>query len=492
MKLKDILEGVNITQLDGNQDKEIQGLSYSSKTTQPGYLFAALKGEKTNGIHFIHEALQKGALAILSEEPKPQDFSGIWIQTSDAREALALCSANFYSHPSRRLKVIGITGTKGKTTLTYLLEAILKKARFLPGVIGTISYKLPNEEISAERTTPEAPDLQKMMSEMVSRGATHCLIEVSSHALELKRVNGIEFDVVVFTNLSGEHLDYHRSMENYFEAKKKLFFLDQNRERIAVMNSDDPWGKRLIPEVPLEAITYGLDPPAIIRGDFYKLREEGVDLVVKFPAGTLPLTSQLPGKHNIYNILAAVAVSLTLNIPYLAIKEGIASLHGVPGRFEKIKNSFGLHIFVDYAHTDDALRNLLETVREQNPNRILLVFGAGGDRDKTKRARMGRIADMLADWTILTSDNPRSEDPLAIISEIETGFENTGEKKYEIEPDRRKAIRKALLIGKEGDYILVAGKGHEDYQIIGDKILPFKDAEVIRDILQEMENRRSG
>jgi len=492
MKLKQILEGVNITQLDGNLDQEIQGLSYSSKTTQQGYLFAALKGEKTNGLRFIPEALQKGALAILSEEPKPQDFSGIWIQTSDAREALALCSANFYSHPSRKLKVVGITGTKGKTTLTYLLEAILKKARFLPGIIGTISYRLPIKKISAERTTPEAPDLHRMLSDMLSQGATHCLIEVSSHALELKRVNGIEFDVVVFTNLSGEHLDYHHSMENYFEAKKKLFFLHQDRKTMAVINSDDPWGKKLIPEIPMDIITYGFDPPAIIRGDLYKLREGGVELVVRLPAGTLPLTSQLLGKHNIYNMLAAVAVSLTLNIPHLEIKEGIASLQGVPGRFEEIKNSFGLHIFVDYAHTDDALRNLLETVREQDPNRVLLVFGAGGDRDKTKRARMGQVAASLADWTILTSDNPRSEDPLAIISDIEKGFENSGEKKYEIEPDRRKAIRKALHIGKEGAYILVAGKGHEDYQVIGDKILPFKDAEVIREILQEMGERRSG
>lgn len=492
MQLRDILEGVNITRLDGSQDTEIQGLSYSSKTTQYGYLFAALKGEKTNGFRFIPEALEKGALAVLSEEPKPQDFSQIWIQTVDAREALALCSANFYSHPSRQLKVVGITGTKGKTTLTYLLEAILKKAHSLPGVIGTISYRLPDKEISAERTTPESPDLQRMMKDMLSQGATHCLIEVSSHALELKRVNGIDFDVVVFTNLSGEHLDYHRTMENYFEAKKKLFFLNHNKKTIAVINSDDPWGKRLIPEVPLGVITYGLEPPAIIRGDFFKLREEGVELAVKFPAGTLPLNSQLLGKHNIYNILAAVAVSLTINIPHLAIKQGIAALEGIPGRFEEIKNSFGLRIFVDYAHTDEALRNLLETVKEQSPRRILLVFGAGGDRDKTKRARMGEVAAMLADWTIVTSDNPRSEDPLSIISDIEKGFESSGEKNYEIEPDRRKAIRRALQKGEKGDFVLVAGKGHEDYQIIGDNIYTFDDAVVISEILQEMEEKDNG
>jgi UDP-N-acetylmuramoyl-L-alanyl-D-glutamate--2,6-diaminopimelate ligase len=390
------------------------------------------------------------------------------------------------------MKVVGITGTKGKTTLTYLLEAILKKARFQPGVIGTVSYRLVEKEISAERTTPEAPDLQRMLAEMLHNGASHCLIEVSSHALDLKRVTGIEFDVVVFTNLSGEHLDYHFSMENYYHAKKKLFLINQNKRRIAVINSDDTWGKKLISEAPLGVISYGLQPSAIIRGEKFKLSEEGVQLSVKFPGGTLPLRSPLLGRPNLYNILAAAAVALTLNIPHPALKEGIASLKGVPGRFEKIENARGLHIFVDYAHTDDALRNLLETVKGQNSHRIVLVFGAGGDRDKTKRERMGQVAGTLADWTIITSDNPRSEDPLAIISAIEKGIKKTGQNKYEIQPDRREAIKKALTQGKEGDYILVAGKGHEDYQIIGDKVLPFKDAEVIREILQELEERDDG
>lgn len=492
MRLKDILAGVPICEISGDEKKEVKGISYTSKKIQKGFLFAALKGERTHGIRHVQEALFKGAKAFLSEEPVPLNFLETWIETPDAREALAICSANFYSHPSKKMKVVGITGTKGKTTLTYLLEAILKTSRSLPGVIGTVSYRLLDREISSERTTPEAPDLQRMLAEMVENGATHCLIEVSSHALEMKRVTGIEFDVVVFTNLSGEHLDYHQSMENYFQAKKKLFLFNQNKKRMAVINTDDPWGKKLISEIPLGVITYGLDPSAIIRGDKFKLSEEGVQLSVKFPGGALPLRSPLLGRPNLYNILAAVAVSLTLNIPHSVIKEGIASLKGVPGRFEKIKNSRGLHIFVDYAHTDDALRNLLETVQEQSANRIILVFGAGGDRDKAKRERMGRVAGALADWTILTSDNPRSEDPQAIISDIEKGIKKTGENKYEIQPDRRKAIKRALALGKREDYILVAGKGHEDYQIIGDKVLPFKDAEVIRESLQEMEERDIG
>jgi UDP-N-acetylmuramoyl-L-alanyl-D-glutamate--2,6-diaminopimelate ligase len=492
MKLKDVLAGVPDCEIIGDEKVEIRGISYTSKKIQNGFLFAALRGERTHGIRHIQEALLKGAKTFLSEESVPQNFPETWVKAPDAREALALCSANFYSHPSKRMKIVGITGTKGKTTLTYLLEAILKSSRCIPGVIGTISYRFLDKEIPPERTTPEAPDLQRMLAEMAEDGATHCLIEVSSHALEMKRVAGIEFDVVVFTNLSGEHLDYHQSMENYFQAKKKLFLFNQNKKRMAVINTDDSWGKKLISEVPLGVIPYGREYSAIIRGEKFKLSEEGAQLSVKFPGGTLPLRSPLLGKPNLYNILAAVSVALTLNIPHLAIKEGIASLKGVPGRFEKIKNSLGLHIFVDYAHTDDALRNLLETVLDQSANRIILVFGAGGDRDKTKRERMGRVAGALADWTILTSDNPRSEDPQAIIFDIEKGIKKTGENKYEIQPDRRKAIDKALALGKKGDYILVAGKGHEDYQIIGDKVLPFKDAEVIRESLQKMEEQDIG
>ncbi len=491
MKLKDILNGVTSCDFNGNAEEEIRGLSYSSRKIQPGYMFAALKGQKTDGSRFIGKALQNGAVAVLSDKPKPPDFGKSWIHASDAREALALCAANFYSHPSRKMKVVGITGTKGKTTLTYILEEILKKAELHPGVIGTISYRGPNMEVSAERTTPEAPDIQRIMSEMVAHGVTHCLIEVSSHALELKRVIGIGFDVVVFTNLSGDHLDFHHSMEKYFEAKKKLFFLNQ-KKRMAVVNTDDPWGKKLISEIHMGVITYGIDSAAVIRGEKYKLSEKGIELGVRYPGGTFVLRSPLLGKPNLYNILASVTVALTLNISPTAIKEGIASIQGVPGRFEKIKNSLGLQIFVDYAHTDDALRNLLQTVREQNPRRILLVFGAGGDRDRTKRARMGKVAGALADWTIITSDNPRSEDPLSIIAEIEKGIRETGEKKYEIQPDRKKAIEQALAMGEKGDYILVAGKGHEDYQIIGDKIIPFKDAEVIEEILQKMEERKVG
>ncbi|MFQ5721087.1 MAG: UDP-N-acetylmuramoyl-L-alanyl-D-glutamate--2,6-diaminopimelate ligase [Candidatus Aminicenantales bacterium] len=491
MKLKDLLAGVSTLDFAGNQTEEIKGLAYSSKEVQPGFLFAALKGEKKDGYSFIQEANKKGAVAFLSERERPQNFNKSWIQTADARLALALCSANFYAHPSQKMKVVGITGTKGKTTVTYLLEAILNKAGYAPGVIGTISYRGPGVKIKAQRTTPEAPDLQRILSQMVDGGTTHCLIEVSSHALELKRVVGIGFDVAVFTNLSGEHLDYHHSMDNYFAAKKKLFYLNK-KKRMAVINIDDPWGQKLIEEVPTGVISYGLESKAVVQAQKYSLNDHGLKLQVKYPGGVRNLASPLLGLPNIYNILASVATALTLSIPLPAIQEGVSSLKGVPGRFEKIKNSRGLNIFVDYAHTDNALRNLLETIRKFNPPRIILVFGAGGDRDKTKRKRMGKVASQLADWTIITSDNPRSEDPLTIISEIEQGFTPAGVKKYEIEPDRRAAIRKALFMGEKGDYILVAGKGHEDYQIIGPKVIPFHDGQVIREILQEMESKNIG
>lgn len=486
MKLKDVVAGVPILSFYGDREEEIQGIAYSSKNVKPGFLFAALKGEKKDGFDFVEEASSHGAVAYLSEKLKPENLERAWIQVPDEREALALCSANFFSHPSQKMKVIGITGTKGKTTVTYLLEEIAKKSHFHPGVIGTIEYRGPKMKISAQRTTPEALDIQKILHEMLDQGTTHCFIEVSSHALDLKRVVGIGFDVVVFTNLSGDHLDYHLSMENYFEAKKKLFFLN-NKKRAAVINTDDSWGRKLISQLAMGAITYGLDPSAIVRGESFKLTEKGIECIVKYPAGKITISSPLLGMPNLYNILASVAIALTMNIPIPALKEGIASLQGVPGRFEKIKNSLGLHIFVDYAHTDEALRNLLETVCELKPKRIILVFGAGGDRDKTKRPRMGEAAGKLADLTILTSDNPRSENPLAIIADIELGIKKTGTKNYEIIPDRKDAINHALSLGDKGDYILVAGKGHEDYQIFKDKTIHFDDTEVIRDILKKKE-----
>jgi UDP-N-acetylmuramoyl-L-alanyl-D-glutamate--2,6-diaminopimelate ligase len=488
MRLQDVLKETGILSSDASGMEEILDVAYSSKEVRPGSLFAALKGEKNDGMNFVFEAEAKGAAAILSEWPRPQTVRVPWVRVADARETMALAAANLYGHPSMKLKVIGVTGTKGKTTTTYILEEILKAAGSTPAVIGTIDHRGPGFRVKASRTTPEAPDIHRMLSEMVEAGASHCLMEVSSHALEQKRVWGVSFDVAVFTNLSGEHMDYHRSMENYFEVKKKLFFLNHKRAA-SVVNMDDPWGKKLVSELPMRTITYGLEPASIVRAERFKLSDQGMEVQVSHPGGQILLTSRLVGRHNLYNILASTASALALNIQPGDIARGISALQGVPGRFEKVENRLGIGIVVDYAHTDNALGHLLETVRDLKPRRIILVFGAGGNRDTEKRERMGDVAARLADWSILTSDNPRSEDPLRIIAGIEKGFGKSGAKNYEVIPDRREAIRKALAFSREGDYVLVAGKGHEDYQIFSDKTIPFSDIEVIKSLVIEMKRK---
>jgi len=486
MKLSAVLEGLPLISGPAGTDPEISGISYASSSVEPGHLFAALKGERRDGIDFVPEAAARGAAAVLSDRPRPDGVALPWVRVFDAREALALAAENFYGHPSKRMKIVGITGTKGKTTTTFILESILRAAGWPAGIIGTIQYRGGTLTRDAARTTPEAPDLQRMLKSMLEDGLTHCVMEVSSHSLALSRVAGISFDVAVFTNLGGEHLDYHKTMEEYFEAKKKLFGLNA-KKRTAVVNEDDLWGKRLITELPMATITFGLEPTAIVRGEKTKMNGAGIEALVRYPGGQMAIASPLSGKHNLYNLLAAFAVALALNVPLPAIREGIASLGQVPGRFEKIENSRGLQIFVDYAHTEESLRGLLETARELKPARILLVFGCGGDRDRAKRPRMGEVAGRLADWTFVTSDNPRSEDPLDIMSEIERGLVKSGSKSYTLIADRREAIRQALEMARKGDYVLVAGKGHETTQVMKDRTIEFKDADVIREILGKME-----
>jgi len=380
------------------------------------------------------------------------------------------------------MKVVGVTGTKGKTTTTYLIEAILRAAGAAAGVIGTIEYRRPGWRVPAPRTTPEAPDLQALLRDMLDAGVTHCVMEVSSHALEQKRVWGVSYDVAVFTNLSGEHLDYHPSMESYFEAKKKLFALN-HKKRAAVVNLDDPWGEKLVAELPMKTVTFGLAPAAIVRAMKPVLSPDGIEVQVTYPGGTMKLRSSLVGRHNLSNLLAATAAALALNVAPSDVIKGAAALAGVPGRFERVPNGRGLHVVVDYAHTDNALEHVLMTAREFKPRRVIVVFGAGGDRDRAKRERMGRVAARLADWTVLTSDNPRSEDPMAIIAALEAGFAKEAVRTYEIEPDRRKAIARALATANKGDVVIIAGKGHEDYQIFKDRTVHFSDSEVAREIL---------
>lgn len=485
MRLKEILRDVPVLSLSVEGDPEILGLAYSSKAVRPGFLFAALKGEKADGLDFIAEAERNGAAAVISEWPKPGPAAAAWVQVPDGREALALAAANFHGHPSLRLKTAGVTGTKGKTTVTYLLESIVRAAGGRPGLIGTIEYRTPSRRTKAPRTTPEAPDLQRMLRDMLDDGATHALLEVSSHALEQKRVWGVGFDVAVFTNLSGEHLDYHRTMDAYFEAKKKLFFLNHKRSA-SVVNLDDAWGRRLIQDLPMRTVSFGFDAAAIVRAESVEQSERGLDIRLTYPGGRLRIATRLIGRHNVSNILAATAAALALNIPPEAVASGVAGLEGVPGRFEEVPLPLDFRVFVDYAHTDNALANVLQAARELKPRRILLVFGAGGNRDHAKRARMGAAAAQLADWTVLTADNPRSEDPAAIIADIESGFRDRGAANYEIEADRREAIRRALSLARPGDFVIVAGKGHEDDQEFKDRTVPFSDVAVVAELAAGM------
>lgn len=491
MKLREVLQGIRLVRSSGSGEEEVQGVAYSSGQVGPGSLFAALKGEKRDGLDFVDEALRRGATAVLADRPQPAKFPGIWVEVLDSREALALAAANFYGRPSSKLAVVGVTGTKGKTTVTYLLESILQAAGFRPGLIGTISYRGPGFSDEAQRTTPEAPDIQRLLRRMLDAGASHVLLEVSSHALDLKRVWGVEFDVAVFTNLSGEHLDYHGTLEEYFEAKKKLFFLN-SKKRTAVVNIDDPYGRRLLEELPMKTISFGLDAAAIIRAVDFSFGRDGLRLRADYPGGRLEIRSPLMGRHNLFNILAALAAGLALGLSPSDISAGIARLKAIPGRLEKVDNEEGLLVFIDYAHTDSALRALLETARGLRPNRIILVFGAGGDRDKSKRERMGAVAAELADWTFLTSDNPRSEDPAAILADIEKGFQQKGCKNFTSLADRREAIGDALSFARRGDIVLVAGKGHEHLQVIKDRRLPFNDGDVVREILARRKKVSNG
>lgn len=489
MILEDVLKGAPVLALTGDPRTEITGLAYASREAAPGFLFAALKGEKRDGFEFVPEALARGAAAVLSDRPRPERLDAAWIQVFDPRDVLALAAANFYGHPARRLKMVGITGTKGKTTLTYLLESILAAAGLKAGIIGTISYRGPGFSREASRTTPEAPDLQRLLAEMLEAGATHCVMEVSSHALDRRRVSRIGFDVAVFTNLGGDHLDYHLTMEDYFAAKKRLFFLNDKPKRTAVVNDDDPWGRRLIAELPMTTIGYGTGPSALVRAERPRLDGLGLEALVRFPGGQVAITSPLSGRHNLSNILAAFSAALALGLPATVIRDGIASMGQVPGRFERVPNSLGFQVYVDYAHTEASLRSTLETARDLRPARLLVVFGAGGDRDRGKRPLMGETAGRLADRIYLTSDNPRSEDPLAILKDIEKGLLASGIKAYAVIPDRREAIAKALAEAKPGDIVVLAGKGHETYQEIGSARLPFSDVEVAREILHGLGSR---
>ena len=468
----------------------VNAIAYDSRQVTAGGVFVALRGLNTDGTAFARDAVSRGAVAVVSESDAPGDVSVPWIRVSDARLAMAALAAAFYGDPSEDLLLVGITGTNGKTTTSYVLASIFEAAGMKCGRIGTVGYRIGTRELDAARTTPEAPDLQRMLREMVTQGCRACVMEVSSHALVLRRADHLHFAAAIFTNLTREHLDFHRDMEEYFAAKRRLFEL-LPPSGFAISNVDDPRGRDMAAAGP-RPVTYAIDHTADVRPGPLTFSLDGLSFEVRTPRGPLQIRSALVGRPNAYNILAAAAAAMALDLPFSAIEEGIARLSSVPGRFQVVSSpSDDVRVVVDYAHTDDALKNLLETARPLAAGRVITVFGCGGDRDRTKRPLMGAVAARLSDLVIVTSDNPRSEDPGEIIEQIKRGIVMPADRMpsrgqgprstpHLAVPDRKEAIERAIRDARAGDLVLIAGKGHEKYQVIGDRVLPFDDVEVAR------------
>jgi UDP-N-acetylmuramoyl-L-alanyl-D-glutamate--2,6-diaminopimelate ligase len=464
----------------------VTGIAYDSRTVTSGQVFVALKGLHADGTAFARQAIERGAAAVVSEQAAPAGIHIPWGMVEDARLALAVLAVTFYRDPSREMRVIGITGTNGKTTTAYLVAAIFDVAGVPCGILGTVAYRIGDEIREATRTTPEAPEVQALLREMVDRRCGACAMEVSSHALSLRRVDGISFAAAVFTNLTRDHLDFHADMDDYFRAKRRLFEM-LPRHAPSLLNVDDPRGASLA-DAGGRAITYAINRPADVTPGPLSFSLDGLDFEVRTPRGTLHVGSKLVGRPNVYNILAAVSTATALDLPLDAIERGLQALDRVPGRFQVVSGSNDeVTVVVDYAHTDDALRNLLESARPLAKGRLITVFGCGGDRDRTKRPLMGAVAGRLSDLIVITSDNPRSEDPNRIIEEIQRGLtadtrRDSAQRLLAI-TDRHTAIAKAIELAAPGDLVLVAGKGHEKYQVIGDRVLPFDDVAEAREAL---------
>lgn len=486
-KLSDLLQGTEASIPPSAQDLEIRQVACDSRKVQPRALFFALHGAHADGNTFVRDAVSRGAAAIASEEPAPAAIpsSVAWIQVRQARKALAITAANFFEHPAAALQLVAVTGTNGKTTTTSLVDAIVRASGAKTGMFGTIAYHTPLGEYPAPNTTPESVDLQGFLAEIRDAGGRFGVLEASSHSLAMDRLWGCHFAAAVFTNLSREHMDYHKTFEDYFAAKKKLFEgTGAGAPEVAVINTDDEYGKRLT-GLAKKTVTYGLENGAEITTKKIQLTFNGLSFTAQTPNGKLQVASPLVGRINVYNILAAIGAAEALGFSNEVIEAGIRSLESVSGRFQRIDLGQPYFVVVDYAHTDDALENLIRTARELNPKgRIIALFGCGGGKDRTKRPVMGEVTGRLSDLTILSSDNPRTEDPLIIISDIIVGLQKTSGK-YLIEPDREKAIGVAMDEARAGDIVLLAGKGHENYQILADRTLEFDDREVARRALRE-------
>lgn len=464
-------------------------VTHDSRRVVPGGIFVAIKGATSDGNNFVHQATQRGASAIISESPRPADFSGLWLQVADARAALAHSAAIAYGHPSRSLKLVGITGTNGKTTTAHLCEAIFRAAGTVPAMMGTISHRIGEQEEIAEHTTPEASHIQDFLRRAVTAGVKYAAMEVSSIALDMRRVDYLDFAVAAFTNLTQDHLDYHGTMEAYGAAKGKLF---TKAKDFAVINNDDSFGAQLSQITRAKVLSYAIDTRADITPDRNDFGVAGLSFTARTPVGNIEIRSPLVGRPHAYNILCAIGIGLALGLDAEIITHGIRTSQGAAGRFERVsKEEDDITAIVDYAHTPDALVNVLKAARETataTGGRVITVFGCGGDRDKTKRPLMGQDAGQLSDLVVATSDNPRSEDPQAILRDIEAGLKQSNGS-YELIEDRRAAINRAITGAKANDVIVIAGKGHEDYQILASGKIHFDDREVAQEALRLRKSR---
>jgi len=472
----------------GDERVAVSDVTHDSRQVREGCLFVAVRGLKIEGTQFVGQALERGAVGVISEQERPEDFPASWIKVVDARRALALAAAEVHRHPSRELQLVGITGTNGKTTTAYLISAIAEAAGETGAMLTTVESQIGNQRQKAERTTPEASDTQRFLRRAVNAGCRMAVMECSSQALDLRRCDGLHVSHAVFTNLTRDHLDYHHTMENYFAAKRCLFDGSLGSEpRVNIINADDAYGVKLMRDLETKGkrvVGYALEADAQVRASEIEITLEGMRFNIQTPAGRRAFHSPLVGRPHIYNILAATACGLELGYDWESMARGLESCAGAPGRFERVAHEGDFAVIVDYAHTDDALLNVLRTAQEVKRGRIITVFGCGGDRDRSKRAPMGEAAASLSDMVILTSDNPRTEDPHAILADAEVGLRAVGQP-YEKIADRREAIHRAIREARTGDVVVIAGKGHEDYQIIGNEVFHFDDREVAREALEK-------
>jgi len=494
LSLQNVTIGAVAEQLNaefsGDKEKIVLDVTHDSRQAHEGTLFAAIRGLTMDGHRFVEEVMRRGAVGVISESDAPVNFEGAWLKVADARESLAKAAAVINGNPSHELKLVGITGTNGKTTTTYLCFALAEANNEKAAMLTTVEYRIGEKSVPAIRTTPEASDTNRFLREAVDEGCKTAVMETSSQAIDLHRCDWLRFKVGIFTNLTRDHLDYHLTMENYFEAKKKLFDGSLGEKPASsVINIDDAWGAKLAHELKengQNVVTFAQDTAADLTAENIEISLiNGTSFLLKTPQGDRKVVSPLVGKPHVYNILSATAAALELGFDLDSCVAGLEKCIGAPGRFERVEHDGNFAVVVDYAHSDDALLNTLKTAKELTKGRIITVFGCGGDRDKTKRVPMGEVAGRNSDLVIATSDNPRTEDPLKILEEIEVGLKNTN-CPYQIISDRREAIHQAIAKAKENDVVIIAGKGHETYQIVGNEKYHFDDREIALEALEKL------